>query len=49
MLKATVAGQFLGGFSKEEARQVADSLASRNLCSIWNYSAEQVLRSAAAI
>ena len=44
LLRATVAGQFLGGFSEGEAGRVADTLATRKVCSIWNYSIEQDLR-----
>jgi hypothetical protein len=41
LLRASVAGQFLGGFSEEEAGRVADTLAARNICSAWNFSTEQ--------
>ena len=44
LLRATVGGQFLGGFSEEETARVADTLATRNICSLWNYSVEQDLR-----
>ena len=45
LLRATVAGQFLGGFSEEEAAGVAENLASKNICSLWAYSNEIDLRS----
>ena len=44
LLRISFGGQFLGGFSEEEARDVAQLLASRKLCSIWNFSTEQYLR-----
>ena len=44
LLRATVAGQFLGGFSEEEAAGVAENLASKKICSLWAYSKELDLR-----
>ena len=44
VLRGTVGGQFLGGFSEEEARKVAEEAASRKICCIWNYSTEQDLK-----
>ena len=44
-MRATVAGQFLGGFSEEEASRVAENLASKKICSLWAYSKEMDLRS----
>jgi hypothetical protein len=43
LLRATVGGQFLGGFSEEETRETARLLASRKMNSIWNFSTEQEL------
>jgi hypothetical protein len=43
LLKMSIGGQFLGGFSEDEARGVAQKIASRNICSIWNFSTEQDL------
>ena len=44
-MRATVAGQFLGGFTEEEAARVAENLASKKICSLWAYSKEIDLRS----
>ena len=44
LLRASVSGQFLGGFSEDEAKDVAERFASRKICSIWNFSTEQDLR-----
>ena len=38
----------MGGFSENEARGVAQRLASQKMCSIWNFSTEQDLRFAAS-
>lgn len=44
LLKATVGGQFLGGFSEDEAKVVAETIAGNKICSVWNFSTEQDLR-----
>lgn len=44
LLKKTVAGQFLGGFSEDEAKVVAKINAANHMSTAWNYSIEQDLR-----
>ena len=44
LLRASIGGQFMGGFSEDEARGVAQRMAEQNMCSIWSYSVEQDLR-----
>ncbi|CAI8033158.1 Vesicular integral-membrane protein VIP36 [Geodia barretti] len=43
LLRASIGGQFMGGFSEDEARGVAQRMAEQNMCSIWSFSVEQDL------